>query len=437
MINVLALSLVAVTLAGAGIWSPPPDHQHPHPVREGRRVIVVEYERQLDNEDSSSSSPLIQEAKEKYREASSLLPNLGQGLSSPPAGEKASQIQDHTSEKAEHAKQALESAVHTAKEKMENTKESMESAAKSAVHKAKEKVEDTKESMENTLKNIAGNAKEKVESGVKGIAGKVKEKAEEAREAMKSDQVKNVGDNYDKERIKKGEEVKKDLEEIGRRMKRLMYNVGWYVGVPEMVKTAVGVVHLMGFAVAYGSGVWVTFVSSYLLARTLPRQQFGVVQSKVYPVYFQVVGWSVGVVIVAHLVGRGWRMVGERMQVYYLLAVMGFVLVNMFVLEPKATKIMFERMKLEKEEGRGRDMADIVLEPVVTASPATTTTARTSPGMTRMAPGTADDVVKSRVVYLNKQLKKLNTYSSLLNVLTLMGLTFHLVYLARSLQLTC
>jgi len=98
---------------------------------------------------------------------------------------------------------------------------------------------------------------------------------------------------------------------------------------------------------------------------------------------------------------------------------------------------------MEKEEGRGRDMADVLGEPVMTAATtATTTTATTQSattiGVTRTSVAVDHEAaVKSRVAKLNKKLRKLNTYSSFLNMLTLMSLTWHLVNLAQRLQRTC
>lgn len=76
---------------------------------------------------------------------------------------------------------------------------------------------------------------------------------------------------------------------------------------------------------------------------------------------------------------------------------------------------MFERLKMEKEEGRG--IEDIAGEAAIATSTPTQAVER--------------EVVKSRMVGLNKRLKKLNSYSSLLNLLTLMALTWHLVYLSH------
>ncbi|KAM0940532.1 hypothetical protein DsansV1_C18g0151251 [Dioscorea sansibarensis] len=408
MMNIVALSLIITTLAGAGVWSPPSKPQHPHLVREGSRVIVVEYERQVDEEDSSSSPhQLIQEAKDKFKRASSLLPNLGQGLSSTPL-----EIQSSTKD---HDNNAFTSATKSTT--MEDTKEAIESL----VHKGKEKVEQTK----STLKNIAEKAKEKAEN----VMHEGNERVEETK--------KNVNEKKVEKTKNVGEEMKKDAIEIVRRSKRLVCNMCSYVVTPETVKTVAKVVHLFGFSMAYGTSVWVTFVSSYLLSRALPRQQFAVVQSKIYPVYFRVVAGDIVVVLIAHLAENGWRTQVERLQGCNLLVVLVLVLVNMHFFEPKATKIMFERMRTEREEGRGRDIDDILSEPILTSSTATTATTKTSPGATRMAPAITEEAMKRRMAYLTKQLKKLNTYSSLLNVIALMALTSHLVHLARHVHLTC
>ena len=107
MINFVALYLVLTSLVTAGVWSPVAekknenqgDHQEVM-VKDGHRVVVVEYDQghpntkvsispdhgQFDiSETKSKVSTAAMEAlgneKEKFKEASSVLPNLGQGLS--------------------------------------------------------------------------------------------------------------------------------------------------------------------------------------------------------------------------------------------------------------------------------------------------------------------------------------------------------------------
>ncbi|KAE9593511.1 hypothetical protein Lalb_Chr19g0140471 [Lupinus albus] len=104
---------------------------------------------------------------------------------------------------------------------------------------------------------------------------------------------------------------------------------------------------------------------------------------------------------------------------------------------------MLERMKIEKEEGRGRDDVmsgersgnrtrqhhhhNTTVDP---KEPSTTTTTTTKQGIEH-------DAMRSRIMKLNEKLKTLNSYSSILNILNLMSLTWHLVYLAQRIHLTC
>ncbi|KAK5771476.1 hypothetical protein PVK06_047680 [Gossypium arboreum] len=60
----------------------------------------------------------------------------------------------------------------------------------------------------------------------------------------------------------------------------------------EALNKVMGIVKLLGLAIANGMSVWVTFISNYILAGQLPRQQFRVVQSKIYPVYFRAMPYS-------------------------------------------------------------------------------------------------------------------------------------------------
>jgi len=99
-------------------------------------------------------------------------------------------------------------------------------------------------------------------------------------------------------------------------------------------------------------------------------------------------------------------------------------------------QVMFERMKLEKEEGRGGHSGTPaaptrVIDTVLTdsAGPVQTTSTTTSPTALR----SEQDEAKSKLAKLDDRLKKLNLYSSLLNIGTLTGLTWHLVYLSQRL----
>lgn len=112
---------------------------------------------------------------------------------------------------------------------------------------------------------------------------------------------------------------------------------------------------------------------------------------------------------------------------------------------PWPIQLMFERMKIEKEEGRGitaeqrssrtedHQQQRSAHDPNKRSSTATTDS---QPTQTQL--GTEhDNAVRARIIKLNNKLKKLNSYSSLLNILNLMSLTWHLVYLAQRVHHPC
>ncbi|XP_047063131.1 uncharacterized protein LOC124670700 [Lolium rigidum] len=576
MINVVAVCLVLSTLAAAGVWSPAPpapavqQQQAEHVLREGRRVVIVEYERELPHtpghgaaketrvlyphgardggeaEDGSLSdkareavseaadkaSGVAEEGKEKLynakesttgkvfgavRRCKDRLCGAAKGAEDGAsrvkegaedavrgAGETLSGAKDRAEdtvldaasgakEAAATARDKVAGAAGEAKEKAAHIKDGAAGTVRNAKHKvseaageAKEKASQVKDKAAETVTNAkgkvseaAGEAKEKA-SHVKDKAadtvtsakGKVSEAAKNAKD--KASDIAERAEDYAEdaaesaaEKVARAEEVakakagevSKNLTDILRRAREVASDAGAYLlGAPmEAARTAMAMMHLLGFAIAYGTCVWVTFVSSHVLAAALPRQQLGVVQSKLYPVYFRAMAYCIGLALAAHVLGRERGSFAARAQSFNLLSALGLVLANMLLLEPKATKVMFERMKVEKEEGRGRDMADIIDPPAVTVATAATTTTTTTPTAagaripvdgtatvraakttTTKSPVTAPDaeMAKSKVVSLSKRLKQLNGYSSLCNVLSLMALTWHLVHLARRLQMS-
>ena len=64
------------------------------------------------------------------------------------------------------------------------------------------------------------------------------------------------------------------------------------------------VMRLLGFATAYDVCVWVTFVSSHVLAAALSRHHLGVVQSKIYPVCFRAMAYCIAHFQLSSLVHR-------------------------------------------------------------------------------------------------------------------------------------
>ncbi|XP_020973918.1 uncharacterized protein LOC107629765 isoform X2 [Arachis ipaensis] len=401
MMNVLALSLFLTSLAGAGLFSPTPSADQKQAestiVKEGHRVVVVEFDGDghqntkisISPEQHAESDPggvLLNTAKEKMKEAASVLPNVGQGLSSQ-AHDAAflHASKDLICDAYGKCKHKIASAVDKAKDKAHDVidleRESLarkKEAARGVVEKAKETVYDK-----------AHDAKEYTKEAV--------EKAKEQGQTLRNDVVMNVTEGNDM------------LLGVRVAMRRVAAE---YLGSMDYLDSLMGVANLMGFATAYGLCVWVTFFSSYVLSRVMPRQQFAVVQSKIYPVYFKAMAYSTGMALVGHVFGH-------------------------------RTKLMFERMKLEKEEGRGReDMTGehsrteehqhqhSTADPNETGTNSATTPASAS-GAATPTRGAEQDAFRSKIFKLNEKLKKLNSYSSILNILTLMFLTWHLIYLGQ------
>lgn len=137
----------------------------------------------------------------------------------------------------------------------------------------------------------------------------------------------------------------KSLGEIISKLQQVMYDVIWYIVSPEKIDAVVGLIHMLGFSTAYGMCVWVTFVSSYILGRYLPRQQFGMVQSRIYPVYFRAMAYCVGAALLGHLVSRRMNSLSSMVEMFQglsLFSALLMVLTNMIWLEPKSTKVCTE-----------------------------------------------------------------------------------------------
>ncbi|KAK6937995.1 protein of unknown function DUF4149 [Dillenia turbinata] len=485
MMNFLTICLVLTSLASAGKWSPSPERNHHQDqkeviVKEGHRVIVVEYEKgahrntkvSISPQDHTGKSPLeevedkaksvhetakeklssvassvrgeMEDAKDKFKETSSVLPDVGQGVSeSPPtiaqngpkelicdafgkckhkiasaidkakemASGKAHEAYEKAGEVKDEAKEAVDQAVAKAKEKAYRQLEAVKEAAEEAVDKAKKTAKTGKDMVETLGEHVFANVTAEIGIVRQWVGDKAKEAQEKAKELK--------------------EETKKDVNAIIQSGREFSHRVMVYGS--EMLGWSMEIIQLLGFATAYGMCVWITFVSSHVLEEALPRQQFGMVQSKVYPVYFRAMACSIGMALIGHLLGQRKMLFtgkAEMFQGYNLVSSLVLVFANMTCLEPRATKVMFERIKVEKEEGRGRGSVEIAdFEPITETSAPPRLSAQPV-----MPERLEHQRIGQRVANLNQRLKKLNACSSLLNALTLMSLTWHLVYIGQRLQ---
>ncbi|XP_023550065.1 uncharacterized protein LOC111808367 isoform X1 [Cucurbita pepo subsp. pepo] len=473
MPNLFALCLVITSLTAAGLWSPSPasrqDHEQDVIVKEGHRVVVVEYGDQGQHntkvsisseptKDASPSNPLHDslnigipnEDSERHRTRDLICDALGKckhKIAS--AVGKAKVMVSETAQEAHDVGEAVAGAFDEAKETVSDKSHHVGTSFSEKGHRLRESVEkareDADEFLEKTKETVLEKARD-LKEGAKDVLkeGKARDLKEGAKDVLKEGKARDLKEGA----MEKGREARQTAEKIktgGNKVKenlmgipdgglKLVNDSFRYLRSLESWKAAMDVLSLLGFGMALGMGVWTTFISSYVLASALPRQQLAVVQSKIYPLYFRAMASSIGMALFGHLFSRTKWMFpipknAEVVQGYVLVAALLMIFANSLYMEPQATKVMFERLKVEKEEGKG--IEDIAAEPRdANDNPPAVTTSTATQVVEREA-------VKSRIVGLNKRLKKLNSYSSLLNLLTLMALTWHLVYLSQRLCIPC
>ncbi|KAJ3864149.1 hypothetical protein EV359DRAFT_73211 [Lentinula novae-zelandiae] len=109
----------------------------------------------------------------------------------------------------------------------------------------------------------------------------------------------------------------------------------------------------------FGMSLWITFFGGIIAFKALPRQQFGNLQHKTFPIYFVISLTLVSGLLLlwtsAHPdVMTYWNrpLVADVCQVYILISVLISQGINHSVIGPLTSRTMFERHRLEKEEGK-------------------------------------------------------------------------------------
>lgn len=112
---------------------------------------------------------------------------------------------------------------------------------------------------------------------------------------------------------------------------------------------ALGFVHMMAFGMWFGTLGWTSTVFGIVAFRTLPRQMFGKLQSKLFPKYFTVTGAAP-----AFMMGTLYYLMQGSVPMHEL-RVLGVAaltaILNLGIAEPAATRVMFQRYALENAEG--------------------------------------------------------------------------------------
>lgn len=111
--------------------------------------------------------------------------------------------------------------------------------------------------------------------------------------------------------------------------------------LPSTVATYV---HLMAFAMWVGTNAYTTFVAGITLFKNLPRQTFGRVQSKLFPVYF-----AINSACIVLCLGTALLRGDMASSVTTLGAALACTLGNQFALEPMTTDNMFKRYAMESD----------------------------------------------------------------------------------------
>ena len=164
------------------------------------------------------------------------------------------------------------------------------------------------------------------------------------------ERVRNAGQAFEAQRSKAGEfadEARQELAGFGggkagdraHHLRSWTHVFSWkLVGMPLALARAL---HLFTFSTVYGSAIWVTFVSGLILSKHVPRQQFGYVQSRMFPMYLRMLGVGEGVLLLLHSLLHPWFSSEsiERMQLLCFAVMIASTLFNAYVVEPRATKV--------------------------------------------------------------------------------------------------
>lgn len=379
--NGVALLLILSSLVSGSFWSPQHEN-NPNPnvmVKEGHQFVVVEYDQEgQDGNTKVSISPQHHHTDNSKEETSTKkfgpkeLVCDAFGKCKHKIADVLGKVDDQTKEDVskgvDKAKEIVGEGSSRLKDTVQNVKDSdvvnkpteamedvgvkmeMKGVMDEGKSKLKDVVDTPKRAAEDVERNVS-KVMEFVQRVVKGGASKLKEEGKEnanrlgemaekvadgtketAKQAggLVSDSLKGgaqkVREMAEKTTIKTQKSTTERLKDM------LLYSGG--------INSIIGMVHLLGFSMAFGMSMWVTFASSYILGDALPTQQFGMLQSKVYPVYFKVQACSIGVSFIAHLYGR--RFILNRWEVINAtnigIAVL-LSLVNLLYLEPRATQV--------------------------------------------------------------------------------------------------
>ncbi|EPS65890.1 hypothetical protein M569_08895 [Genlisea aurea] len=418
LLALISLALTTSSLAAAGIFTPtPPEKQNKEDflvIKEGHRVVVVEYE----NDDAAGKSTKVSISPHHSAHKASDDELRHEAKESSDKEEKASDADNKAPEKLHEAKESsvkekASDSAHKASEKLHDAKETVKEKASDSAHKASGKLHEAKETVKEKASEKLHEAKGSLKETVSDAAHKASVKLQEAKESVVKEKAADEKLETAAESVKK--KGKRELKEILNRFRELASDVYEYAAAPSSPSAAfdllTGTLNLVGFSAAYGACVWVTFASSCVLSGALPRQHFAAAQGKIYPAYFKFQAYGVAAALSGHLMNRN---VGAKLQTWNLVASLAAIVLNLLRIEPLAARAAAERAK-KLDIGKSSSSSS--------ASVAETTAGRVSEQ-------------EAEVMKLNEDMRRLNSYSSMLNVVNLVSLTWYLLHLAQRLNNT-
>lgn len=236
-------------------------------------------------------------------------------------------VEEKLSQEVHDIQEEVKDAYTKTKEKVSEKTHMVQEGVKDAVERAKHAAKPTCDLSKTIVEDVAGNIS-KIEAASREQMGQRGRGERQGEEKDGVDTVKSTLHEFQK----------KGQHDFSNRV----YDVVNYMLSTDAIGSLMCVIHILGFATAYGVCVWVTFFSSFVLAGALPNQQFGIVQSKIYPFYFKTMASCVGLALLGHALSQGEKVLlgkPDLFQGHALLATLLIILINLLYLEPRATKV--------------------------------------------------------------------------------------------------
>ncbi|KAF5837336.1 hypothetical protein DUNSADRAFT_4495 [Dunaliella salina] len=121
----------------------------------------------------------------------------------------------------------------------------------------------------------------------------------------------------------------------------------------------VAFLHVTSFALWLGSNIWNTFFVGLTMFKNMPRQMFGRVQSVLFPKYFALTTGCNAVLLGSLLLPLASSSTAPSPATTSAAAVLGVGLLcsvgNFLLIEPKTTKLMFQRYDIENKPNKTED----------------------------------------------------------------------------------